>query len=555
MQGYYFEGPFCEWDDERDVALVDKYKVWIVDRKETVRTFTPFDLWMGQMNYNTHAIPYAADYLSLPESRGFDWRLKDGWEIIGALQTTEGERRERELKFKEKIAPWIEDFGKEYHKGIDELMERHNRFKALEMENLEDWELADAFNEWMQLYRREAQLHFIWMYSFGMVYTMFEDMCRELLGIDRNDAQFNDLMGGFDHKILQTDREMFRLGAKARELGLEPIFKEIKDEEKLLSELELTEAGKKWLAELHKFLNEYGWRTIGNWDASDPTWVENPSLALVNIRRFMGTPTFAVDEARIKLTENRSKAEKEVLSRIPGNKKEEFTRLMRAAQWAGVCDEEHVFYTENYGSALGRYVTREIGRRFAKAGAIDDPQDIYYLIPEEIVPRIFAKYGAHKLVATRKRQHVEFRKAEPEPFVGDPTKVPGVIMGDPLLRTTVVPIPRVRPELNADLYGTVSTPGVVEGVVNLIMTEEEFDKFEPGSILVTIETSSAWTPLFNMAKAVVTDVGGILSHAAIIGREYGLPVVSGCLEGTKKLRTGMRVKVDGDVGAVYILEQ
>jgi phosphoenolpyruvate synthase/pyruvate phosphate dikinase len=130
-----------------------------------------------------------------------------------------------------------------------------------------------------------------------------------------------------------------------------------------------------------------------------------------------------------------------------------------------------------------------------------------------------------------------------------------VIGVDPLLRSSVAPNPRVRPELGADLYGTVSTPGVVEGVINLLMSEDEMDQFVPGSILVTVETSSLWTPLFNMAKAVITDVGGILSHSAIVGREYGLPVISGTVEGTKKLKTGMRVKVDGDAGVVYILDK
>ena len=393
------------------------------------------------------------------------------------------------------------------------------------------------------------------MFAFIEIYSMFEDMCKELIQIDRNDRLFNDMLGGFDHIILQSDREMFRLGRRAKELGLEPVFKETPNDEKLLAKLKLTEAGKEWLEELRKFVNEYGWRTIGNWDASNPTWVEKPSMTLPAIRRFMAAPSFVRDSALKRLINNRKKAEKEALSRVPANKRNDFTKLMKSAQWAGLCDEEHVFYTENYGAGLARYVTKEIGKRFAKAGAIDDPQDLYYLLPEEIEPRIMAKYSAKKLVAARKKEHAEFRKLEPEPFIGAPEKFGEVIANSPLLRGTIAPFPRVRPELKADLYGTVSTPGVVEGVANIIMTENDFDKFVPGSILVTIETSSAWTPLFNIAKAVVTDVGGVLSHAAIIGREYGLPVISGCIEGTKKLKTGMRVKVDGDAGVVYILDK
>jgi phosphohistidine swiveling domain-containing protein len=555
MGGYDNEGVLYAWDEERDLALLDKYKVWICDRKETTRCFTPFDLWMIQHNYDNHGIPYAADYLAVPECKGCDWRIKDGWLYVTSIPTTDEEFKEREPRFNERIAPWIEDFGKEYHEGVEELTGLHNKIKAVDCEKVDDWELKDAFRAWLWTYRREADIHFIWMYAFCIIYSMFEDKCKELLRIDRNDRLFNDMLGGFDHKILQTDRELFRLGSKAREMDLEPVFQETPEDEELLSKLESTETGKRWLQELRNFVDEYGWRTIGNWDAGNPSWVEKPSMALPSVRRFMAAPTFAVDEARQGLVERRTKAEKEVISRLPTEKRGDFAKLMKAAQWAGVVDEEHVFYAENYGSALGRYLTKEIGKRFAAAGTIDDPRDLYYMLPEEIEPRMFSKYSAKKLVEERKKQHLKFRREEPEPFIGNPSKLGEVLGSNPLLRSTIAPNPRVRPELKADLYGTVSTPGVVEGVVNLIESEDDFDKFEPRSILVAIETSSAWTPLFNMAKAVVTDVGGVLSHAAIVGREYGLPVISGCVEGTKKLRTGMKIRVDGDAGVIYILEK
>jgi phosphohistidine swiveling domain-containing protein len=383
---------------------------------------------------------------------------------------------------------------------------------------------------------------------------MFEEMCKQVVGIDRNDRLFNDLMAGFNHKILQTDREMFYLGAKARESGLEPLFEETPDDEELLGKLQDSEAGRAWLAAFQEFLSEYGWRTVENWDASHPTWIEKPSQVLPSIRRFMLVPVFALDEAQPRLVEARAKAEKEVLARVPDERGDEFAKLMRAAQWSSVVDDEHPFYAENYGNALARRVTKEIGKRFAAQKIIDSPQDVYFLLPEEISVRILGRFPAHELVAKRKEEHARFRRAEPDLFIGDITKLGEVIASSPMLRSTQQPHPRVRPELNADLYGTVSTPGVAEGVVKVLRSEEDFDKFEPGDILVTIETSSVWTPLFNVAKAVVTDVGGILSHSAILGREYGLPVISGCVEGTKKLKTGMRVKVDGDTGVVYILD-
>jgi pyruvate, water dikinase len=554
MSGYSSEGVLVNWDEDRDMALLDRYRVWILDRKETLRCATPFDLWMLQYNYDNIGLQYGHEYFCVPECRGFDCKLKDGWVYDGSLFTTAEERKQRTLKFEERIAPWIEDFGREYGKGVDEVMALYEGAKTVDIERCEDFELLDAFDEWLRLYRRAGNLHMVWLLAYCKIYEMFEEMCKETVGIDRNDRLFNDLMAGFNHKILQTDREMFYLGAKAREMGLEPLFEKIPDDEELLQKLQDSEAGATWLAAFDEFLNEYGWRTVENWDASHPTWIEKPSQVLPSIRRFMVVPVFALDEALPKLVEARERAEKEVLSRVPEGRRSAFSRLMKAAQWSSVVDDEHPFYAENYGNALARRVTKEIGKRFAAQSIIDDPQDVYFLLPEEISVRILGRFPAQELVTRRKEEHARFRRAEPDLFIGDITKLGEVIASSPMLRSTQQPHPRVRPELKADLYGTVSTPGIAEGVVKVLHSEEDFDKFEPGDILVTIETSSVWTPLFNVAKAVVTDVGGILSHSAILGREYGLPVISGCVEGTKKLKTGMRVRVDGDAGVVYILD-
>ena len=86
------------------------------------------------------------------------------------------------------------------------------------------------------------------------------------------------------------------------------------------------------------------------------------------------------------------------------------------------------------------------------------------------------------------------------------------------------------------------------------MSEAEFSQLQPGEILVAPFTHSAWTSLFWLAKGVVTDHGGSLAHAVIIGREYGIPVVAATLEATHKIKTGQRVRVDGDNCCVYILE-
>ena len=127
---------------------------------------------------------------------------------------------------------------------------------------------------------------------------------------------------------------------------------------------------------------------------------------------------------------------------------------------------------------------------------------------------------------------------------------------DPIaLKVVVGSMPQVRPELKADLYGTCGSPGVAEGPARVIMTEDELHLVQEGDILVAASTSPSWTPVFSMIKGVVVDRGASLSHAAIVGREYGIPVVMNVFEGTNKIKSGQRIKVDANLGTVYILDK
>jgi pyruvate,water dikinase len=126
---------------------------------------------------------------------------------------------------------------------------------------------------------------------------------------------------------------------------------------------------------------------------------------------------------------------------------------------------------------------------------------------------------------------------------------------DPIaLKVVVGSMPQVRPELKADLYGICGSPGVAEGTARVIMTEDELHLVQEGDILVAATTSPSWTPVFSMIKGVIVDRGASLSHAAIVGREYRIPVVMNVFEGTAKIKSGQRIKVDANLGVVFILK-
>jgi phosphoenolpyruvate synthase/pyruvate phosphate dikinase len=116
-----------------------------------------------------------------------------------------------------------------------------------------------------------------------------------------------------------------------------------------------------------------------------------------------------------------------------------------------------------------------------------------------------------------------------------------------------MPVP--KPELKADLLGTCGSSGMAEGVARVVLRDEDLPTIQKGDILVAMSTSPAWTPVFSMISGVVVDRGASLSHAAIVGREYGIPVVMNVFTGTQVIKSGQRIRVDGNLGAVYILDK
>jgi pyruvate,water dikinase len=113
-----------------------------------------------------------------------------------------------------------------------------------------------------------------------------------------------------------------------------------------------------------------------------------------------------------------------------------------------------------------------------------------------------------------------------------------------------------RPEGAADqLRGIAASPGVAEGIARVVADATRLDEVQQGEILVSRCTTPSWAPIFGRVSAAVADIGGVMSHAAIVAREYGLPAVVGTGMGTQRIRTGQRIRVDGHKGIVELLEE
>lgn len=543
-----------EFDPERDLK---EYTVWLCDLPHVPKPWPPLNLsvWMDGFSYG---FQYGAERMSMPEIKGWDLRAIDGYSYLAVIECKPEEIPQREKVYRERIKPFVEDVDGKWSREMGEWLTIIDECKAFDVEKASNIELRNHFDDFLvRVHHGMWGRHMFWYQAIWSLYSLFTDLCEELIGIDGEHPQFKKLMTGFDNLLFQVNRGLWHLGDKATELGLDQLFLTTKNDEELLSNLETSEAGRKWFAEYREFLNHHGWRCAEVWNSSTPLWLEQPTLPLRDIKQAIAKGgIFVLDAERERLTKDRVETEREILAKVPVEQRDWFERLLRVSQKANVISEEHNYYLDIPEAALERRLFIEFGKRFARAGVIDDPEDIFFLVPEEIrkagIP--LERINMRPYVKTHKEEWEGYLKIEPKPFIGDITRFPEVARKDPILMFETT-LPRVRPELKADLYGASSSPGVAEGIARIVINERDLDQVQPGDILVTVATGATWTPVFGIVAGVVTDAGSSLCHAAIVSREYGIPAVVGTQEATSKIKAGDRIKVDGNMNAVYILEK
>lgn len=246
------------------------------------------------------------------------------------------------------------------------------------------------------------------------------------------------------------------------------------------------------------------------------------------------------------LVESRHAAEEAAFTALASSPRrlQAFRRLLADAQHLVPLREEQVAELTLAWPVMRRAVLR-IGEALVDRGLITRADDVFFLRRDEVLDALEDGGSAPPVdVAARRSARMEGARL-----------VPPLIVGrlNPLLKKLFEGMSgmlgAVRSE-TAIVSGTPASPGRASGAVRVIHGPQQFDELEPGEILVASITAPAWTPLFTRAAAVVTDVGSPAAHASIIAREYGIPAVVGCGDATARLKTGMRVTVDGTTGSV-----
>jgi phosphohistidine swiveling domain-containing protein len=310
---------------------------------------------------------------------------------------------------------------------------------------------------------------------------------------------------------------------------------------------------------LQVFLNAYG-RRGDTWGLRLPGWIEDPTSVLRNLKDYVRQPDRDLAAERAALIEERERLVAEIRERLQGYPRQvvgQFEALLKAAQIANVLSEEHGFWIDFSTSYELRLVILELGKRCASAGVIDQPNDVFYLDVDEVreTAATLPNIKRQALVTERKAELAHAATLTPPPFLGTPPAGPAP--QDPMGRAIVKMFgggPPPASDVPSELRGSAGSPGTVTGIARVVRTLDEADGVQPGDVLVAEFTAPPWTPLFATVSAVVTDAGGILSHCAVVAREYGIPAVVGTGRATATIKDGQRVEVDGNAGVVRILD-
>ncbi|OPY60073.1 MAG: Chondramide synthase cmdD [Syntrophorhabdaceae bacterium PtaU1.Bin034] len=554
--------PGFEFDEERDL---EESPAWFLDATHSVPPWSPMFGWFW-VNFCRHGMQYGADALQLPTTKGWDWRFKNGGGYLTILLVeSKEERARREDGFRKAIRPFLEDYDGLWNSLIVEILARYEKIKAVDGTTASNVQLLDNFEYAIDTCRRMWEIHMYMMYGTYMPYVLFEQLCKQLVGIDDTHPTFLKLMSGFDNESFRVDKGLWELARKARKMGLKETITESPLKE-VVGRLEAIDEGRQFLEEFRLFLKEKaGWRMERMAEVNIPTWGEEPVLALDRVRTYlkMGRD-HDLDAERIKREGERREAENEVLQKIAPEQRKWFSALMRIAQNSSRFSEEHNHYLDLYTHALIRKTCLDMGRRFVKFGALDDAEDIFFLIPDEVRKAGINpdKFKLQSIVSARRLEWKKWAAGGNPPVIlrkgfGLDKAIDLMVSSlDPIaLKVVVGKLPEARPELKADLYGTCGSPGVAEGPARVVLNEDDLASIQEGDILVAASTSPSWTPIYGLIRGVVVDRGGALSHAAIVGREYGIPVVMNVFEGTAKIKSGQRVRIDANLGTVVILEK
>jgi phosphohistidine swiveling domain-containing protein len=524
---------------------------------------------------------------AVPPAAGIDWRCINGYIYISGNPVTDPER----------IAARVEHFQRHaghYYEHWDELYGRWRgqmealvaELDALQVPQLGEYEPDEVtfgvqettYCAVLDSYRRVLRLaDLMWQYHFEFLllgygaYVTFAELCKTHLP-DIPDQHIAQMVAGLDVLLFRPDAELRRLARLAIDTGVDSAFVEGRTPQEIDAELAGSDAGRAWLAELEQVKNP--WFHMATGDGLYHyygSWLDDPTIPYASLTGHIAALRAGedIEPPSDRIATERERLAEEYGALLDPEARKGFDELLGLARTVFPYVEEHKFFADYWFLTSWWNKIREFGDLLVAHDFLPDRDAIFQLSRLEVHAALdellltWATGGQPRgpkywppIVARRRELLAKLAEWTPPPAVG---AVPEAILDPALIMLWGVTTQRVHAwarasEDGSELTGTAASPGIVEGVARVVKTVREIGDVREGEILVCSITSPAWAPIFSKITAAVTDIGGVMSHAAIVCREYALPAVVGTGRATSQIATGQRIRVDGSAGTVTILD-
>ncbi len=591
--------PACEgWEDmypyhavfSEDRRAFDDGRFWFQDSLHGPEPVHPFDfVWW---DYAVAAMNQANTRLFVvPPSLGAEYRVLNGYLYFSANSVTDEETlaRRGELFAKrggfyychwdEIYERWVERVEATTRElellAVPELPEYEDEAVVTEVRGVgSSYELLVAYDRVLGGLDRVMQYHFELLNLGYGAYLVFFERCRQAFP-DITDQTIATMISAIDLLVLRPDEELKRLAQLALELGVAGAVGGVEDEEALRAALSASAEGTRWLTEFDETKNP--WFCFSNGNGlyhHHRSWIDDTRLPIAAIGAYVRRLEAGEDISRPRaaVLAERERITDEHRSWLTDEMRRPFEESLALARTVYPFIEDHNFYIEHRYFSLLWNTIREFGALLAKERFLADQEDVFYLRHEEVREALeelrvcWGSGGAGvargprywpPIVARRKTIYEAMCEWAPPPALG---QVPETITDPVTLMLWGFTDKRIQEWVSAadtadqhTLTGLGASSGVAEGQARVILRADQLGEVQRGEVLVSPATSPSWTPVFGSIVAAVLDSGGSMCHAAIVAREYSLPTVVGTGTGTKRIKTGDRLRVDGNTGVVTIL--
>ena len=527
----------------------------------------------------------------LPTTLGIDYRIINGRIYIGGNGVTDpSEIARRTEEFKRRAFYYYENWERLFEHWKNKMMllirdaERLQRVELPEFEPLEhvhagrgiasNHYLLDIYQKTLEGYFRMWQYHFEFLLLGYGAYLTFFDFCKKAFP-EISDQTVARMVAGMQAEIFRPDDELRRLAKLSIELGVDDKLQNGLAPDEIIKTLEQTKSGREWLEELA--VSRDPWFNINVGDGFyhyHRSWNDDLSMPFATLPGYIANVKAG---QRIERPIEKLMAERKQLIadyRDLLNTEQEraaYDQMITLAHRVFPYVEGHKFYCEHWYTNLFFNKIREFGALLSQHGFFPDTEDVFHLTHYELEtaivdlmtawsngspPRGPSRWPA--IVKERKEAIAEWAKHDTAPALGPVPDViddPAIVMLWGITRESLDTWLKAsdRPDSN-EIKGFAASSGVAEGVARVVKSVEEIGRLRQGDILVCQVTNPTWAPIFQKISAAVSDIGGSMSHAAIVAREFGLPAVVGTGTATQKIKDGQRIRVDGGRGVVTILQ-